>query len=428
MKKRYDKNYWALTFEGIFFVAAVSIMASGGAVALFVDRMTGSIALVGLAVTIQPLFLLLGQLVIAPFVNAIKDIPNAMFKMMILRLIPNLMAIPLFLGAHPYVSIVVFFVLFGTFWFSDGLNTVPWGELSARAIKTEIRGQMMGMQVAGGSIMSLLLGLLLTWLLATPLLTDNHRFGLIFILAGVILIPSLIFIKMVKDPKPIKNPIKPNIKKYYARFLPLIKTSIPLRCAIIARIPSYFGFSALTFAIVFGSHTLDLSEYQISWLVYVQIIGGVLGGIILGEISRLLGNKPIIILSNSGTLITLIMCILLVVFPSLGYFWLLAICILASIWASNWLGYFNYFLDIAPKEDRPAFQVIGNCIGLPFAFTGFAIGAIINTWGYLVAFSIASFAAIVTILLSLRLLSWKKIRELWKLHALQATKSLEDCP
>jgi len=416
VKRGYDKNYWALTFEGIFFVAAVSIMASGGAVALFVDRMTDSIALVGLAVTIHPLFFLIGQLVIAPFVSAIKDIPNAMFKIMTLRLLPLLMAIPLFFGAHPYFSVIVFFVLFAIFWFSDGLNTVPWGELSARAIKTEIRGQMMGMQVAGGSIMSLLLGLVLTWLLATPLLNDNYRFGLIFVLAGVVLIPALAFIKMVKDPKPIKNSEKPDVKKYYARFLPLIKNSLPLRHAIIARIPSYIGFSALTFAVVFGSHVLDLTESQISWLVYAQIIGGVLGGIILGEISRLFGNKPIIILSNTGTLITLIMCILLTAIPSLGYFWLVAICILASIWASNWLGYFNYFIDIAPKADRPAFQVIGNCIGIPFAFMGFAIGAIIDAWGYVAAFSIASFAALIAILLSLRLLSWRKIRELWKVY------------
>ena len=411
-KKGYDKNYWAMTFEGVFFVGAVAIMASGGAVALFIDRLTGSITLVGLAVTTQSLFLLLGQFVVAPYISSMKNIPGTMFKIMCLRVIPFIMAVPLFLGAHPYVSVAVFFVLFATFWLSDGLNTVPWGELAARAIKPDLRGQMMGMQVAGGSILTLLVGLLLTWLLATPILSDDHRFGAIFILTGAILMPSLIFIKMVKDPTPTMNPVKPDIKSYYSKFIPLIKSSRPLRFAIIARIPGYIGFSALTFMVVFGAYALELTDVQVSWLVYAQIVGGVLGGMALGEVSRLFGNKAVIILSNAGTLLTLLMAISLVFVPILGYAWLIAVCVFASIWASNWIGYFNYFLDIAPREDRPAFQVIGSCIGIPFAFIGYAIGAVIDRWGFVVAFSIGAIMAVITILFSLNLLSRRRIRGL----------------
>jgi len=411
-RKNYDRNYWALTFEGVSFVAAINIMATGGAVALFINTMTGSVTLAGLAITAQSFFLLLGQFVIAPYIGSIRNLPGAMLKIMSLRLIPFFMAIPLFLGIGGYLAVGIFLVLLSLFWLSDGLNTVPWGELTARAIKPELRGQMMGMQVAIAGAVSLLTGLLLRWLLATPDLSDYHRFGTIFVLTGIILMPSLIFIKLVKDPSPVEKPVKPDISRYYAKFFPLIMKSKPLRYAIIARIPGFIGFSTLTFLVLFGKNELGITEDQASWLVYSQIAGGLLGGVILGEISRRFGNKAVIVLCNAGTLVTLTLAIMIAFIPALGYAWLLAICVFASIWASHWLGYFNYFLDIAPREDRPAFQVIGSCIGIPFSFVGYAIGAVIDQWGFIVAFALGGITAIITIMFSLRLLSRKEIKAL----------------
>ena len=412
-KKGYDRNYFAMTFEGSLFMGSISVMAAGGAMAVFIDTMTGSKTLVGLAITLQSLCLLIGHLICAPFVHSIRNLPKVLFyKMSCQRIIPLLMAVPLFFGAGPYFSVGVFLVLYGLFWTADGIISMPWSELAARALKPELRGHMMGMQVVVGSAISLLTGLLLTWLLATPLLTDNHRFGYIFILTAVVLLPSILFIRIVKDPQPIKIPVKADFKKYYSKIPAIIKESKPLQQALIARIPGYVGFSVITFMVVFGANTLDISETQISWLVYSKIVGGLLGGIILGEASRRFGNKIVILLCNGGVLITILMALLLMIFPSLGYIWLMASCILAALWANSWLGYLNYLLDISPIEHRPAYQMIGGCIGIPFSFAGYAIGAVIDQWGYAVAFVIGGITAIIAITASLSLLSRKRIKAL----------------
>ena len=294
----------------------------------------------------------------------------------------------------------------------DGVITMPWGELTARAIKPELRGHMMGMQAALGGGISLITGLVLAWLLATPILTDHFRFGYVWILTGVIIIVSIFFIRLVKDPSPVSSPEKIDFKKYYAKIPVLIKDSKVLQHAIIARIPGYIGFSVITFVIVFGAHTLDITDTQISWLVYSKIVGGLIGGALLAETSRRFGNKVVIILCNAGVLITILMSIALIYIPALGYFWLMTICALAALWANNWLGYMNYTLDIAPKENRPAFFMIGNCIGIPFSFIGYGIGAIIDTWGYATAFVIGCLTAMIAIIASMRLLSRKRIKAL----------------
>ena len=402
-----------MLFEGAAFLGGITIMAASGAVALFIDSMTGSVALVGLAITLQALCMRVGQIVGAPFVNMIRDLPKTLFHAMILeRVLPFLMAIPLFLGVGAYPSVVIFLVLYGLFWLGDGMITVPWSELTARAIKPELRGHMMGMQVAIGGGLSLLTGLFLAWLLATPLLTDHFRFGYIFLLTGVVILTSVIFIRLVKDPSPISIPEKADFKKYFSKLPSMIKESKPLQHAIVARIPGYIGFSVITFMVVFGAHALDISDAQISWLVYSQIIGGLIGGIVLGEASRRFGNKAVILLCNYGVLLTLAMALLLIFFPSLGYIWLISVCALASLWFNNWLGYINYTLDIAPKENRPAFQVICNIAGIPFSFIGYGIGIIIDSWGYAVAFIIGCITTIIAIIASMRLLSRRRIKAL----------------
>ena len=409
-KKGYDRNYWALALEGASFMGGVSMMATGGVVSLFVDTMTGSKTLVGLAVTTQALFMLLGQLFCAPHMSGIRDLPGFMFKGMFSRAIPFLMAIPLFLGADRMLSVFIFLFLYGMFWLVDGILTVPWGELSARALRPELRGHMMGMQIAIGGALSLLTGLLLTWLFANPRLDEYSRFGTIFMIAACIFLMSLVFIRMVKDPSPTKVLVKPDLKRYYSRIPQIIRGSKPLQHAMIARMPGYVGFSSITFLVVFGSDTLSLSGAQLSWLVYAQIVGSLTGGIILGETSRRFGNKTVSLLCNAGVLVTLGAAVSLFFFPALGYLFLISACAFASIWYNNWLGYFNYFLDIAPREDRPTFQVVGNCVGIPFSFVGFGIGAIIDRWGFLTAFVVGGLAAITAILLSTRLLSRKRIK------------------
>ena len=409
-KKGFDKNYWALALEGSCFMSGISCLATGGAVSLFINVMTGSKTLIGMAVTIQTLFMLVGQLYGAPYVRSIRKLPEFLFKFMaIQRFIPFLMALPLFLGVGGNLSVGIFLALLAIFWLVDGFMAIPWGELCARALKPDLRGHMMGMQVTVGGAASLLIGLLLTWLLATPVFGDNHRFAIIFMLASAILLMSLIFIRLVNDPNPIQNPERMLIRQYYSKIPSVVRGSKPLRRALLARAFSYIGFSSVSFMVVFGAGALNLSDSHASWLVYANIVGGLVGGISIGEVSRRFGNKTVILLCNVCVLIVLCMAASLIFMPGLGYAWLFATCALASLTMSNWVGYFSYFLEIAPSEERSIYQVTNTCIGIPFSFAGYAMGMVIDNFGYMTMFAIGGAFVAVTIILSLRLLPKRSI-------------------
>ena len=413
MKKGYDRNYFALMMEGTMFTGGITILSTGGAMALFINVMTGSNTLIGLAVTLQMLALSFGQLLGAPLVNTITKLPETLSKMMLLqRSTPLLMALPLFLGAPEYWSVIIFLLLFSVFWFVDGMTTVAWGELCARAVRFELRGHMMGLLTAVGGILSLVVGLLLAWLLATPALDDNLRFAWIFVLACVLLLLSVVFIRLVRDPSPLEKPEKFNIKQFYAKVPSIVRTSKRLQHVLIARIPSFVGFASLSFLVVFGANALLLSDAHVSWLVYANIIGGILGGVLLGEASRRYGNKSVILWSNFGVVIAMGMAVLLAMYPGLGYIWLFGICVLGSITASHWFGYLNYLLDIAPEKERSEYQIIGQSIAIPFSFAGVVMGALVDAYGYEMMFMICGAFALLAILLSFRLLSKNKVAKM----------------
>lgn len=415
-KKGYGRNYWAMTFEGTLFHGGIITLSTGGAVALFINTMTGSNTLIGLAVTIQALFIIFGQLTGAPYVNTIRKLPEFLIKTMVIqRSIPLLMAIPLLFYVDDFLSVIIFMVLFALFWYVDGITMLPWGELCARVIKPKLRAHMMGMQLTIGGFLTLLVGLLLSWLLATPVLSDHYRFAFIFALGGIFLLSTVIFLHFVRDPSPITKPEKLNAKQFYLQIPSVVKQSKPLQHVLIARIPSYIGFASLSFVVVFGKNALYLSDAQVSWLVYAGIIGGIISGVLLGEASRRFGNKANVLLCNIILVIALCMAISLAFVPSLGYIWLFIACILASFAASNWVGYFNYFIDIAPtKKERSAYQIIGQVIGIPFSFAGLMMGAIVDRFGYVTMFVICGIFAIISTLLSLRLLSRRKMSNLAK--------------
>ena len=413
MLKKLGRNYWLLVYEGIMFGGGIIILNTGGIVALFINTMTGSNMLIGLAVTVVSMTSILGQMVGAPFTNSIRDLPVFLSKIYFVnRIIPFFMAIPLFLDMSANQSVIIFMILLGLFFILDGLMVVPWGELYARSIKPEMRIHMFGVMISLAGIFSLIIGLLLTWLLATPILSDNHRFAYLFILSGIFLLLSVIGIRLVKDPNPVSEPEKPDVIQFYKQIPQIIKGSKPLQNAIIARIPSFIGFAATAFLIVFGAGQLELSDAQISWLVYANIIGSIIGGIFLAEISRKYGNKMLILICNIGIIIVLCMAVSLIFTPYLGYIWLFIICILASITLNSWFGYFTYFIEIAPEKDRPLYQLVGLCIGIPFGLTGLIMGIIIDNFGFLPMFLICGVFAVISTLLTLRLLSKNKVTEL----------------
>jgi len=161
-KNGYNRNYWAMAFEGSCFMGGIAIMSTSGTIALFINAMTGSKSLVGLAVTVQALFMFFGQLTSGPFVRSIRKIPEFLFKgMLIQRIIPLFMALPLLLGLIDW-SVGIFLILsaLSPFLIYIGVKLFNTEILKKKAIITVIVSTLV--------LLSLGIGILVPALTRTP--------------------------------------------------------------------------------------------------------------------------------------------------------------------------------------------------------------------------------------------------------------------
>lgn len=82
--KHIKSNYIFFLIEGTFFFIATSILTQDGVIPVFIDTFTGSLTLVGTAVTIRVLFKSLPIILLGHRLNSIKNMPRFTAVLMLL--------------------------------------------------------------------------------------------------------------------------------------------------------------------------------------------------------------------------------------------------------------------------------------------------------------------------------------------------------
>lgn len=400
------QNYHALSAEGSLFFAGLAFMDVNAVIPVFVFTYTQSLKLAGLATTLDLSARIISQLLIGPYVKSIRNLPAYITRIALLfRPLPFLMVPILFSPLANLTIVLLFLAIYGLFFLGDGLVLVPWTDLLGRTIPYHLRGQVFGNQLLYGGLGGLAAGYLVKYLLDQPSLTDAVKYSLIFSGAGLVLTLSALAMLWTHDlPHTVVPPPKNNW--HYYRALPqFLKDSRDLQQISWIRITSSITTMIAPLLILFGSLTFKLSVEHVSTLVFLQILGGLLGGVIWSFVSGRLGNKQVVYLSQViGLLIpaAAILCFGLQRFPAAWYL-LWPIVLLNGINMGNWVGFLNYTIDISTEENRTVHMLISNIINFPLTILTFLAGIIADQTGFLALFLISGAAALLGMFLATRL-------------------------
>ena len=149
----YRRNFVAFVVDYVFFSVAMSFASPSSVLPAFVRQFTRSAPVIGLVSTIFNGCWLLPQVVAA---RAINDKSRKKPYLMIGisgRITFWITALGLWLGLaqRPNEMLLLIFGCLGMFTISDGLASVAWFDMLARAIPLQRRGRLMGIaQVIGG--------------------------------------------------------------------------------------------------------------------------------------------------------------------------------------------------------------------------------------------------------------------------------------
>ncbi len=400
------RNFWSLLFEGTFFLSGMAFLDANSVVPVFIDTFTGSLQLAGLAVALKAASSILSQLIVGPRVSNIKNMPAFITRVMfVCRPLPLVMIPILFSGVSNHLKAVLFLVVFSLLWLSDGVILVPWLDLFGRTIPEKRRGKLFGYQQILGGIGSLAAGFIIKLSLENAQLTSAGRYSIIFGMGGLTLLIASIAMLFAKDlPRKVEVE-KVYLSDYYRKLPSYFKKNTLYRKLILVRILSSFTAMIFPFVILFAKHRFHLNPSQVSNLIYIQILGSLVGGLIWGEISHRFGNRKVIAISQ---VLTLLLSLLAFFSLSLGVttfpvilIW--SMCLLTGISMGSWMGFINYTIEIVDDEERPVYFVLTSIITFPFVFVPYFAGLIADFWGFIPLFAIVGVFGMINAALSMGL-------------------------
>ena len=389
-------NFAAFAVDYVFFTIALSFINPDSVLPAFVRQFTHSKPVVGLISTIFNGAWLLPQLTTA---RLIKDKPRKKpyLKLGISgRVLFWLVALTLWLGLgqRPEAMLALFFVCLGLFAATDGLASVAWFDILARALPVRLRGRMIGLAQIVGGLAGLGIGRLVSWLLSTPHLVFPNDYVLIFVLGGVAFVPSVVALLTLREPPPKHSEYDEagaREDKANGWLQPLLVDPL-FRRLLVSRLLIGTIALATPFYVGHATDVLELSEGAIGGFVAAQRLAGAVAGALLGFIGEKWGPRYVVRL---GALIGILGPLFALVVHLMGLGWLargyafvyVALGVVRGAWM---LGFFNYLLEIAPERLRPSYVGLSNTLVGVLALAPTVGGWLLEGTSYTVLFGLTA--------------------------------------
>jgi len=362
----YRWNYIALLTDAVCFWTALSFFDPNSVLPAFVRQFTDSSLVIGLIGTVYDGFWLLPQVVIAYQITGKSRKKPYLMGGMWGRLVFVGLALALWagLGEHPVAILVFFFILLGLFSLSDSITSVAWFDILAKAIPMKQRGRLLGTAQLISGLAGLGAGATIASILGNPNLPFPKNYVLIFSLAVIVLIPSTIALASIREPLESKidreiDP-KPKINDWLA---PLREDALFRRWTVARLLVGMISLST-PFYVGHAVDKLHLPMSVVGGFVAAQTLGKGAGGIIFGAVNDRWGPRIVMwaggFFSVAGPLFA---CITqLVGNYSFSKFYPFVYVALGFVYSSWMLGFSNYLLEIAPKNQRPLYIGLSNSI------------------------------------------------------------------
>jgi MFS family permease len=372
----------------------------------FVRQFTQSAPVIGLVSTIFNGGWLLPQMVAARFINdKARKKPYLMIGMSG-RITFWITALGLWLGLaqRPSKMLLLFFVGLTVFTISDGLASVAWFDMLARAIPLKRRGRLMGIAQVIGGLAGLGAGVAITLILDSPRLPFPANYALIFTLAGLAFIPSAVALALLRETGTVDT--KTNRKKWGQNgwLTPLLQDPTFRRlmaCQVLVAMVSL----ATPFYVLHATDVLSLPEAIVGSFVAAQQVAGMVSGALLGPISDRWGPGTTIRVGSAITIAGPLFALVAHVADGglLTQAYPLVYAALGVYYSSAMLGFYNYLLEIAPDDMRPSYIGLGNTIMGVVTLAPTVGGWLLEATSYTVLFSVTAVLAFLGFLMALRL-------------------------
>ena len=410
--QHYTRNMIGLVMDYAAFTVAMSFADQSTVVPAFISQLTTSAPLIGLISTLHSGGWLLPQLFAANYVgHKPRKKPYIIWPSLIGRPMMLVLALATLLMADrmPTALLLIFYPCYALLWVCDGLASVPWFDVLAKVFPGRRRGRYLAMSQVLGGLLAVGAGGLVQRVLDPQLGLPFPKsyallFGLAFLFFGVSLVGVALIVEPVESVQAERSPWR----QYATRLAHALGSDRRLALAILVRLLAGFGGMATPFFILHGTVKMGLGLGIVGSCLTAQVVGRIVGGLLLGVWLARLGHRSVIFGAISLTAMAPALALVLGSWLSVGpdllryiypvVFFFIGVSMNTLMWSFT-----NYMLDIAPPEERPAYVGLTNTIGGVLIAAPVLGGALLEATSYLTLFAVSLAVYVVALLLAFRL-------------------------
>jgi len=389
----FQHNFVAFLMDYVFFGVAFAFVNPSTVLPAFASTLTDSEPLIGLVGTTVQAGWLLPQLVAAavmggrprkkPYLKIANYSGRPLWFILALATI-------LLSRSRPALMLWVLIASITLYFITDGVSSVAWFDILARAIPMSRRGRLIGIGQLFSGLLGIGVGALVGGILEAPSLPYPGNYALIFALSGVALIPATVALMSLREPEGEVGEEHRSLLDTLGQLGVVWREDTRFRRLVSYRwLVGLFNL-ALPFYVLHATAVVGLPEAATGWFVSAQMIGGIVASGLLGWLAERRGPRSVICVGALTAVLSPLLALALHFFRgtliSQAY---LLVHFLFGITRNSWLlGPISYVMEMAPNGKRPLYIGLYNTlIGLlvPASFIG---GVLLRITSYPVLFAV----------------------------------------
>jgi len=376
------RNIALLLWDYIGFGAAFSLVSSAGAVIpTFVNQLTDSRQIVGLAGSLYAFCWLVPQLFLAQVVSRGTRRKPYMYPALFFRPLMVLMAMLVASqgAANPGLTLAIFLGGYWLFALGDSLVTLAWGDILGSSIPNTSRGLIFGAGQFGVAIGAIFMSELARWALGPNGPAFPSNYGLLFGVAGCIFVTGGIALSLIREEKS-EHPIEPGpaLREYVPYLGNVLLRDRAFQRFILTRLLFDLSRMAVPFYALYGIGLLGLQRTIIvSDSILLIEFGNAGAAILMGWLSRRSGSRAVILLAGVFVVLELTLTLLSYITRTqallYGTFFMVG-----AFSATSTPSYFDWMITHAPPSRRAIYLGLTNTLSALSNLAPFVGGTILQ--------------------------------------------------
>jgi MFS family permease len=360
---------------------------------VFASTLTDSPVLIGLVPALIEAGWFIPQLIMAGYVQRLQQKMPFARIMAIIERVPYLV-LPLTAYLVQWISkdIALMFFLLVVAWrgVASGMVALPWQEVIASVIPSQVRSRYFGVSHTFGRILGVLGSGLSTIILANLAYPNNY--ALSFMIGAVFIWISFFFFSRTIEPKPttattaIQEGEHKGLFRDFSAYKAILQRDSNFVRFLISRAFVHLGGMAVAFLAVFGIQQYRLADEQAAIFTGMIFISGTLGYIVFGLIGDRIGPRKTVFFAD-----VMQAGVFLLAFFSPGLWSIYLIFFIFGFAQSAYvIGGLIIGMELGPDDERPIY------IGLARTLPGFVIlaapiigGLLVNWFDFQTMFMVA---------------------------------------